>query len=97
MLERETIKTLAHLSRMEISEEEINVFREEIGTILEYVGQVQEAAKTGGKELFEKDFFLVENVMREDLEPHESGLFTKEVLLQAPNREGDFIRVPKVL
>lgn len=97
MIERETIKTLANLSRMEISEKEVDVFCEEIGAILEYVGQVQEAANTGEKEFLEKDFFLVENVMREDIEPHEPNLFTKEILLQAPDKEGDFIRVPKVL
>lgn len=97
MIERETIKTLARLSRMEISEKEVDVFRKEIEAILEYVSQVQEATKTGGKELLEKDFFLIENVIREDIEPHESGLFSKEILQQAPDREGDFIRVPKIL
>lgn len=37
------------------------------------------------------------NVMREDGEPHESGLYTEKLLSAAPQREGQYIKVKKIL
>ena len=37
------------------------------------------------------------NVMREDKDPHEAGLYTEKILEQAPAREGDYIKVKKIL
>jgi hypothetical protein len=35
--------------------------------------------------------------MREDGEPHESGIYTQKILEQAPAREKDYIKVKKIL
>jgi len=35
--------------------------------------------------------------MREDVKPHESGIYTKKVLEQAPMNEGYYIKVKKIL
>ena len=37
------------------------------------------------------------NVMREDANPHESGIYTEKMLEQAPAREGNYIKVKKIL
>lgn len=37
------------------------------------------------------------NVMREDTEPHESGIYTEKLLSAAPQREGQYIKVKKIL
>ena len=38
-----------------------------------------------------------ENVMREDGEPHEGGIYTEKMLSQAPKRKGNFLEVKKIL
>jgi aspartyl-tRNA(Asn)/glutamyl-tRNA(Gln) amidotransferase subunit C len=92
MITSEEIKKLASLSRMSIDEEEVQIFSKEIGSILEYVGTIQSiqappSVDTEGRV----------NVMRDDLNPHESGLYTNEILKEAPTVEDGFIVVKKIL
>ena len=37
------------------------------------------------------------NITREDEKPHKSGVYTKKILSEAPEREGDYIKVKKIL
>ncbi len=37
------------------------------------------------------------NVMREDSNPHESGKYTETLLKAAPQREGQYVKVKKIL
>ena len=79
---------LAQLARIEISDEEANNLTHEFESILNYVGEVKEV---------EKEEILNRNVMREDGEPHESGIHTEDLLNSAPDREGEYVRVKKIL
>jgi Asp-tRNA(Asn)/Glu-tRNA(Gln) amidotransferase C subunit len=63
--------------------------------ILNYVGEVK-AVQGGAKELVATDFH-VKNVLREDGEGHEPGLYTEKLLAAAPGREGQYIKVKKIL
>lgn len=73
------IRALAALSRLEVSDAEIGHLEKDIASILSFVEQVQKAptpslgAVPG-----------VRNVMRDDVNPHESGLYTEDVLRAAP-------------
>ena len=93
MINRDDVMKLATLARLKIDLEEADAFAGEIEPILEYVGQIKsldssnsEAKQTG-----------ITNVMREDGEPHKSGIYTGDILAEAPLKEGDYIKVKKIL
>jgi aspartyl-tRNA(Asn)/glutamyl-tRNA(Gln) amidotransferase subunit C len=88
----EEIKKLGFLARMEVSDEDAEVFADDIANILEYVKQVEEV-DTHDIEVS----FALKNVMREDDNPYESGIFTEDILAQAPDTENGFIKVKKIL
>ncbi|MAF24654.1 Asp-tRNA(Asn)/Glu-tRNA(Gln) amidotransferase GatCAB subunit C [bacterium] len=94
MITKEDIKKLADLVRIEMDEDELAGMTNDFEKILEYISslnkinQKQEDTTTSGHR----------NIFREDGDPHESGLHTKELLNEAPKktREG-YIRVPKII
>lgn len=93
MISLPEIEKLAALARIELSDGEKKNLQKDVGAILEYVTLVQNV--TGKKEGLEEHGPV--NVMREDSEPHESGLYTEKLLSAAPQREGQYIRVKKIL
>lgn len=93
MISSDDVKKLAHLSRLALSDEEVARFTRDIDAVLGYVGQITKVANRGKKN--EKP--LVRNVLREDRDPHESGIYTEALLAGAPEREGDSLKVKKIL
>ncbi len=94
MIAKEELKKLADLARIEIKEDELENLHKEMGTILDFVGQVQ---KIAGESIAEVEIGAVKNVMREDQNPNESGRFSKEIIAEFPNKEGDLLKVKKIL
>ncbi len=95
MISKETIKNLADLARIEIKEEETAKLAGEIEAILEYVGQVKSVA---GDMKEGVEFGPVRNVMREDVpNPIGPGAFSKELIAEFPDKEGDYLKVRKIL
>ncbi|MFA6338847.1 MAG: Asp-tRNA(Asn)/Glu-tRNA(Gln) amidotransferase subunit GatC [Candidatus Paceibacterota bacterium] len=93
MISTDEIKKLANLARIKLSEEEVNNLRNEMDSIVGYVEQIQKvSAEVGEREVPENH-----NVMREDVDPHKSGINT-EVLVEAfPKKDGNFNKVKKIL
>ena len=91
--------SLAKLARIEIGDEEAESLTREFEAILGYVGEVKSITSPQPLSLLKErgKGRGVFNVMREDIEPHESGLYTERILEQAPAREGDYIKVKKIL
>lgn len=94
MITIQEVEKLAELSRIALQEEEKKSLWSELTLILGYVGEIQ---KIGGATETEKRIGMVKNVMREDLDPHPSGIFTEEILDEAPSREGNYLKVKKIL
>lgn len=92
MVNSEDIKKLAFLSRIELSAEEENAFAREIDAILGYVSQISSVTGSG-----ETPLPPLHNIFRADGEPHESGLYSEPLLAQAPDRQGDYFKVKKIL
>ncbi len=92
MISPQDIEKLAALSRMELSDTEKTRFAKDIDSILAYVGQISEASGSVTPELPQ-----VRNVFRADENPHESGIYSEALLSQAPAREGDYLKVKKIL
>jgi aspartyl-tRNA(Asn)/glutamyl-tRNA(Gln) amidotransferase subunit C len=87
---RDEVLHVARLARLELSEEEVERFREQLSAILEAVGKVQEL-DLASVEPTSHPLDLV-NVWADD-EPRPS-LPVEEALANAPDREGAFFRVP---
>ena len=86
------IKNLASLARIEISEEEAERLTPEIDSILGYVGQIKNVVGN-----IKKEVPKLHNVMREDVSTNISRQYTDDILNNAPDREGDYIKVKKIL
>lgn len=101
MIEIKDIEKLANLARINIAEEEKEKVRKDINSILEYVSQVSEAetlAASADVATSKTDHAaMVQNVLREDVNPHESGMYTEKLLAEAPEREGNYVKVKKIL
>ncbi|KND48669.1 MAG: aspartyl/glutamyl-tRNA(Asn/Gln) amidotransferase, C subunit [Parcubacteria bacterium C7867-005] len=95
-MDREKVIALSKLARVDISQEEAENLAGEFEAILGYVGEVKQAYKGEDMGTPQSDMAL-KNILREDAEPHESGLYTKNLLAQAPETEGEYIKVKKIL
>jgi aspartyl-tRNA(Asn)/glutamyl-tRNA(Gln) amidotransferase subunit C len=90
MITRDEVLHVARLARLELTDDEVERFREQLNAILEAVGKVSEL-DLADVEPTAHPLDLV-NTWRED-EPRPS-LSVDEALSNAPDREGDFFRVP---
>lgn len=92
MIDIEDVKHVAKLARLELTPDEEIKFSKQLQDILNYVEQMNEVDTTGVEPMSHAIDFS--NVMREDVEFYEH---TREELMQnAPEREGDFFKVPKI-
>ena len=87
------VRKVAQLARLELPEDQIETYTEQIEEILSYVDQLQEIDTKNVPPTTRA--VEVVNGMREDLV--EVSCSREDLLNQAPNREGDFFRVPKIL
>ncbi len=94
MLSMKEIEKLAELARLEIPEEEKEGLRKDIDAILGYVGEIQKISAEAPQADGLGDVY---NVFREDAKPHASGAFSKELLKEAPQRDGEYVKVKKIL
>lgn len=94
-MDKDKVLDLAKLARIAISDSEAENLSHEFETILHYVGEIKEAAE----ESIEKDpsNYPLRNVLREDIVTTESGENTEAILNEAPDREGNFVRVKNIL
>lgn len=93
MISKDDVKKLAVLSRLEISDSELESVSKEIGSILEYVGTIDSAI--AGEEAIELP--EIYNNLREDENPNETGKETEVLLSSAPKREENFVKVKQVM
>ena len=87
------VRKVAQLARLELPEDQIQTYTAQIEEILSYVDQLQEIDTKNVPPTARA--VEVVNSMREDLV--EVKCSREDILNQAPNREGDFFRVPKIL
>lgn len=95
-MDKEKVLSLAKLSRISLKDSEAEGLSHEFEAILKYVGEVKELKKAGPS-LINKEDYALRNVLREDTEGHASGAFTEALLNEAPAREGDYVKVKKIL
>lgn len=92
-LTREEVSHVAHLARLSLRPEEIDLFTRQLNDILEYVAKLQELDTAGVLPL--AHVIPVSNAFREDMV--EVGLNRELALENAPAREEGSFVVPRVI
>jgi aspartyl-tRNA(Asn)/glutamyl-tRNA(Gln) amidotransferase subunit C len=93
MIERKDVEHVARLTRLALTDAELERMREQLNSILAHLDTLR-AVPTEGVEPTSHAVDLV-NVMRED----EVGpcLSQDNALANAPDRSGEFFRVPRII
>ena len=92
-IDQAQVKKVAKLSRLELTEGEIEEFTGQLSAILEYVEKMNELDTTGVEPL--AHCLPIRNVFRKDFVKESLG--TEKTLANAPQRNGEFFKVPKIL
>lgn len=93
-LSREDVLKLARLARLELTEEEVEAYRKELESILQYVEQIQKTDVTGLKPTSQVTGLT--SVMRED-EVIDYGASPDDLLRQAPDKQDRHIKVKRMV
>ena len=91
----EEVKKLAALARIRVEDSELEKFTSEFDAILAYVGQLEKLDLQQGEALLDKP--ALRNVMREDGEPHASGIHTEKLVAQFPANENNALSVKQII
>lgn len=89
----QTIRKLAHLARLEFNEEKEQEVLGDLNKILNWVDKLRELDTENIEPLTHMTAEV--NVMREDAA--KNTVTHEEALLNAPKKDSDYFRVPKVL
>ena len=87
----ETIEYLGILAKLELSDEEIEKAKKDMGSMLEYIDMLNELDTTGVEPM--SHVFPVDNVFREDVVTN--GDDRDEMLANAPQKKDGTYMVPK--
>jgi len=93
VISRQDVEHVARLARLALTDAEIETMRAQLNAILAHIDALK-AVDTGGVEPTSHAVPQF-NVMRED-EPRPCGA-REEMLANAPDRAGEFFRVPRIL
>ncbi|MEK7606339.1 MAG: Asp-tRNA(Asn)/Glu-tRNA(Gln) amidotransferase subunit GatC [Patescibacteria group bacterium] len=93
-ISREDVEKLAQLARIDLSEAEKESLTKEMENIIAFVDEL----KTANVNLDDHATVGVpHNVMREDTNPHETGMYTEALLNSAPAQEDGYVKVKNIL
>ena len=87
------VKHVAKLARLELDDAHLERLTEQLGSILQYVNQIGRVDVSQVQPMAHA--LPLHNVLREDV--IEPSLPLEQVLMNAPETEGPFFKVPKVL
>ena len=92
-IDQTQVRKVAKLSRLDLTEDEVEEFTGQLSAILDYVEKMNELDTAGVEPL--AHCLPVSNVLREDSAKESLG--TEKVLANAPQRDDEFFKVPKIL
>ena len=93
-ISKETVHKLAHLARLELTEEQEERYQKDLGEILDWVEKLEEVNTDNVEPLTNGNEEQVP--LREDVADNYFKS-TDEALKNAPEKDGDYYIVPKVL
>ena len=92
-IDKAQVKHIAKLARLEMEEEEVERFSEQLSSIVDYIEKLNEL----DTDLIEPlaHCLPIHNVFREDVAKESLGV--ERALSNAPEREEEYFKVPKIL
>ena len=87
------VQQVAKLSRLELTDEEVSQFSTQLSAIFEYIEKLNELDTENVEPL--AHCLPVHNVLREDVP--KPSLSNEMALANAPDREDEYFKVPKIL
>jgi len=92
-IDQAQVRKVAKLSRLELTQAEVEEFTGQLSAILDYVEKMNELDTSGVEPL--AHCLAVSNVFRQD--DVKESLGTEKTLANAPQRDSEFFKVPKIL
>lgn len=92
-ISKDDVLHVAGLARLELSEDEVSKYEEELNDVLKFMDKLNELDTEGIEP--SAHVLDINNVFRED-EVQES-FDVEEILANAPEREDDYFKVPSIL
>jgi aspartyl-tRNA(Asn)/glutamyl-tRNA(Gln) amidotransferase subunit C len=92
-IDKAQVRKVAKLARLELADSEIEKFTVQLSAILEYIEKMNELDTTDVEPL--AHCLPISNVFRDD--SIKASLGTEKTLANAPQRNGEFFKVPKIL
>jgi len=92
-IDQNQVRKVARLARLELTSEEVEEFTGQLGAILDYVEKMNELDTDNVEPL--AHCLPITNVLRED--QIKESLGNDKTLANAPQRDGEFFKVPKIL
>jgi aspartyl-tRNA(Asn)/glutamyl-tRNA(Gln) amidotransferase subunit C len=92
-IDESQVRKVAKLARLDLSDEEVKEFSVQLNAIIGYVERMNELNTEGIEPL--AHCLPISNVFREDIVKESLG--TEKTLANAPQRDGAFFKVPKIL
>ena len=92
MITVKDVEHVAKLARLELTEDEKELYTKQLGDVLKYVDQMNEVDTSNVKPMCQVIDFV--NVMREDEVIHD--ISREDLMANAPYEENGFFKVPKI-
>lgn len=96
IMNKEDVKHLSHLARIELTEAETDGFAGEISAIIAYVEDVKDIISDKEEDLAPKVGVRF-NVFREDEVTNEPDMYTNAILAEMPKTQDRYLVVKKIL
>jgi aspartyl-tRNA(Asn)/glutamyl-tRNA(Gln) amidotransferase subunit C len=94
MIDKKTVQHVALLSRVRLDARELELYSRQLASILSYIDKLN-TLDTKDAQPTSHVSHVLENVDRADaVKP---SLVTRDVLANAPDAQGDFFKIPKVI
>lgn len=93
MISRADVDNLCLLSRIQMTDGEKDALARDLGRILGYVEQIRQVEIP---DTIQADYSVM-NITRPDEDPYTVREFTDAILAGMPEREGDYLKVKKVV
>ena len=92
-IDKQTVEKIAHLSRLELKNDDLDNMQKDLSNILEWVEKLNELDTNNVAPLISMS--QNKNIMREDVTKEHITHY--DALKNAPKKDSDYVRVPKVL
>lgn len=87
------IKHLANLSRLHLTDEEVDAYTKQFDEIVAYVDKIKEVTADSDSDVIESN--QVKNVLRDDVV--NSYQNPEQIIDEAPSHQDNFVKVKKIL